>query len=47
MLANVTAWASQPFAEDMNLGKWCLFLVVMVTVAVLWLQVLHLLSDEV
>lgn len=46
MLPQVTSWVSQPFTEDMNLWKWFLFLAVMVTFALLWMQILHHMLGE-
>jgi hypothetical protein len=46
MLSNVASWAAQPFSEDMDVWKWAIFVVVIVTVAVLWLQILnHIIAE--
>lgn len=46
MLDAVKTWAAQPFSEDMDVWKWMLFLVLGLTVAVLWLQILNHIIEE-
>jgi len=46
MLSNVASWVSHPFSEDMSLWSWVLFLVVILTISVLWLQILHHITEE-
>lgn len=47
MLSSITAWAKQPFTEDMDLTHWALFVGLIIVLAISWAFVLHDLKGEV
>lgn len=47
VLSNLSAWAAQPFSEDMDATSWALFVGFLVVLSILWALVIHRITEVV
>jgi len=44
LTTGITTWLSQPFQTNMNVAGWALFTILIVSIACLWMMVVHKLT---